>query len=154
MNRPSILSRANSLKGIAIAWSWVVGYALPTLAQKPAAGQVVAAEIKGLPTHENSGFLEAVFTGINYLTGIALAGVLIFGLIWLLKRRNIIEDAETAEGEDSTSGAGDSATGQDDAKKDNAAKEETVKEDTETKEAAETKESSDAEQKADEKAAD
>lgn len=93
MIRPFILSRANSLKAIAYAaWSWALGYALPVLAQKTAAGQVVAAEVKGLPTHENSEFLEALFTTINFITGIALAGALIFGLIWLLQRRNVSDD--------------------------------------------------------------
>jgi flagellar biosynthesis/type III secretory pathway M-ring protein FliF/YscJ len=105
MNRLNILSRANSLKVIAIsAWSWVVGYALPTLAQKQPQGQVVAAEIKGMPTHENSSFLEAVFTGINYITAIALAGVLIFGLIWLLQRRNVVDDTEGDEATTAESG--------------------------------------------------
>lgn len=114
MNRLNILSRANSLKVIAIsAWSWVVGYALPALAQKQPQGQVVAAEIKGMPTHENSSFLEAVFTGINYITAIALAGVLIFGLIWLLQRRNVVDDTEgdeatTAESETSSDATTDS----------------------------------------------
>lgn len=93
MIRPFILSRANSLKVIAYAaWSWALGYALPVLAQKTVAGQIVAAEVKGLPTHENSGFLEGLFTTINYITGIALAGALIFGLIWLLQRRNVSDD--------------------------------------------------------------
>ncbi|MDP3508875.1 MAG: hypothetical protein Q8T09_12870 [Candidatus Melainabacteria bacterium] len=94
MTRPFILSRANSLKVLAYAaWSWALSYALPVLAQKTAVGQVVAAEVKGLPTHENSGFLEGLFTTINYVTGIALAGALIFGLIWLLQRRNVSDDA-------------------------------------------------------------
>ncbi len=113
MNRHFILSRANSLKGLAIAaWSWVIGYALPVLAQKQAAGTVIAAEVKGLPTHENSGFLDGLFTTINYITGFALAGALIFGLIWLLQRRNVADDAEpeataAAETSDSTAGAAD-----------------------------------------------
>ncbi|MBP6743742.1 hypothetical protein KA344_00845 [bacterium] len=104
MIRPFILSRANSLKVIAYAaWSWALGYALPVLAQKTAAGQVVAAEVKGLPTHENSGFLEGLFTTINYITGIALAGALIFGLIWLLQRRNVSDDvAKDAAAEEVT----------------------------------------------------
>jgi len=147
MNRLNILSRANSLKVVAIsAWSWVVGYALPTLAQKQPQGQVVAAEIKGMPTHENSSFLEAVFTGINYITAIALAGVLIFGLIWLLQRRNVVDDTEgdeatTADSETSSAATTDStvtpsaeatkeATAEDDAK---AASSEEVKEDDKAK---------------------
>lgn len=93
MIRAFILSRASSLKVLAYAtWSWVLGYALPAFAQKAAVGQVVAAEIKGLPTHENSAFLDGLFTAINYTTGIALAGALIFGLIWLLQRRNVSDD--------------------------------------------------------------
>ena len=114
MNRLFTLSRAYSLKGLAFAaWSWLFGYALPVLAQKAPAGQIVAAEIKGLPTHENSGFIEGLFTVINTITGIALAGALIFGLIWLLQRRNVVDDAEkdastdTPVG-DSTAGASDS----------------------------------------------
>ncbi|MFA6209855.1 MAG: hypothetical protein WCT03_24030 [Candidatus Obscuribacterales bacterium] len=147
MNRLNILSRANSLKVVAIsAWSWVVGYALPTLAQKQPQGQVVAAEIKGMPTHENSSFLEAVFTGINYITAIALAGVLIFGLIWLLQRRNVVDDTEgdeatTADSETPSAATTDStvtpsaeatkeATAEDDAK---AASSEEVKEDDKAK---------------------
>ncbi len=113
MNRHFILSRANSLKGLAIAaWSWVIGYALPVLAQKQPVGTVIAAEVKGLPTHENSGFLDGLFTTINYVTGFALAGALIFGLIWLLQRRNVAEEVEqdtpASENSDSTAGATES----------------------------------------------
>ncbi len=114
MNRHFILSRAKSLKGLAIAaWSWVCGYALPVLAQKQPAGTVIAAEVRGLPTHENSGFLDGLFTTINYVTGFALAGALIFGLIWLLQRRNVAEDTEQeatpdSETSDSTAGAPES----------------------------------------------
>ena len=145
MNRQFILSRANSLKGLAIAaWSWVIGYALPALAQKQPAGTVIAAEVKGLPTHENSGFLDGLFTTINYVTGFALAGALIFGLIWLLQRRNVAEDAEqeatpASENSDSTAGAPES----------DANKEETSAADSKsTEESAENSEDKAAEDKA------
>jgi flagellar biosynthesis/type III secretory pathway M-ring protein FliF/YscJ len=121
MNRHFILSRVSSLKVLATAaWSWVIGYALPVLAQKQPAGTVIAAEVKGLPTHENSGFLDGLFTTINYITGFSLAGALIFGLIWLLQRRNVAEDAEQeaaagSETSDSTAGAPESDTNKEEA---------------------------------------
>lgn len=153
MNRPTILSRAKSLKVVAIAaWSWVVGYALPTLAQKQPQGQVVAAEIKGMPTHENSSFLEAVFTGINYITAIALAGVLIFGLIWLLQRRNVVDDTEGNEATAAGQGATSDATADSTAAPSSEAKQEAT---TETEKAAESSEEvkEDDKAKADEKPA-
>ena len=128
MNRHFLLSRANSLKGLAIAtWSWVIGYALPVLAQKQQAGTVIAAEVKGLPTHENSGFLDGLFTTINYITGFALAGALIFGLIWLLQRRNVTDDGEqdadsSSQNNDSTAGAEESEVNKDETKKEEPAK--------------------------------
>ncbi len=111
MTRPFILSRAHSLKVLTCtAWSWALGYVLPVLAQKTPAGQVVAAVVKGLPTHENSGFLEALFTTINYITGIALAGALIFGLIWLLQRRNVSDDVTKDASADSAADETSDAT--------------------------------------------
>ena len=69
----------------------------PVFAQGVGAGQKImgggAAKINGT----QGGIISTVFTCINYLAGIAVAGVLIFGLISLWQRRKASDAAAEAE---------------------------------------------------------
>jgi hypothetical protein len=69
----------------------------PVVAQGRDAGEKImgngAAKVDGA----SGGLISAVFVGINYLTGIAAIGILIFGLISLWQRLKSNEAAELAE---------------------------------------------------------
>jgi len=74
--------------------AWLPGFALATLAQNT----IVAGEAKAPVTHQGNSFLEALFPILNNIALVALIGVVIFGLIWLVQRKKG-EDVTTAEGE-------------------------------------------------------
>lgn len=82
--------------------AWLLCVALPALAQP---GTTVSGEAHGVVNHENQQFFETVFPILNYVSGFAVAGVLIFGGIWMLQRKQAEDamldqankDAEAAE---------------------------------------------------------
>jgi hypothetical protein len=73
--------------------AWFLCVALPALAQQ---GTIVSGEAHGVASHENKQLFETIFPILNYLSGFAVAGAVIFGGIWMLQRKSR-EEAEQAE---------------------------------------------------------
>ncbi len=74
--------------------AWLLGFVVPVMAQNT----IVAGEAKAPVTHQGNAFLEALFPILNNIALVALVGVVVFGLIWLLQRKKSDAGA-AAEGE-------------------------------------------------------
>ncbi len=76
--------------------AWLLGFVVPVMAQNT----IVAGEAKAPVTHQGNAFLETLFPILNNISLVALIGVVVFGLIWLLQRKKT-EAGATADGESS-----------------------------------------------------
>lgn len=47
------------------------------------------------PSHAANPVLLSVFTALNYASGIAIVGAIIFGLIWLFQKKGLVDELPT-----------------------------------------------------------
>jgi len=76
------------------AVAWLPGMLLPVIAQNT----VVAGEVSAPLSHHPNTFLNTLFPILNNTALVALVGVVVFGLIWLVQRKNVVEDVTVTEG--------------------------------------------------------